>query len=300
MPRGEPQQNVPRFHHGEEAMAERGCVGEDGTVKQMRIINMTARKKRDTMLSWTNSTSANQTGSTTYSTNAAVVNGGLADTYAATFVWCATARDNTKNIEGEKGTVYESATRTSSTPYMVGLSEHCEIQVNSGMPWQWRRICFTYKGTILTNTTSFASAIETSNGWTRVLNQLAGNPGSDPQYSLFVKLFKGQNTSDWVDPMTARTDNSRVTVKYDKTITISAGNDDGVIRKYKRYHPMNSTLVYDDDELGGGENMASYSNLGKAGMGDYYVVDMFRARDGSTASDKLYFRPTSTLYWHEK
>jgi len=265
-----------------------------------RILNLTARKKRDTMLAWTNSTSTTQTGGTTYSTNAAVINGGLSDTNAATFVWCATARDNTKNLAAEKGTVYESATRTSSTPYMVGLSEHCEIQVNSGMPWQWRRICFTYKGPLLTNTPSFAMALETSNGWTRVLNQLAGNPGSDPQYSLFVKLFKGQNTSDWVDPMTARTDNTRVTIKYDKTITIAAGNDDGVIRKYKRYHAMNQTLVFDDDELGGGENVTSYSNQGKAGMGDYYVVDMFRARDGSTASDKLYFRPTSTLYWHEK
>lgn len=265
-----------------------------------RILNLTARKKRDTMLGWTNSSAANQTGSTTYTTAAAVVNGGLNDTSAATFVWCATARDNTRNTNGPNGTVYESATRTSATPYMVGLSEHCEIQVNSGMPWQWRRICFTTKGTLLTNTTSFSTGIETSSGWVRVLNQLAGNPGSDPQYSLFVKLFKGQNLSDWVDPMTARTDNSRCTIKYDKTITIASGNEEGMIRKYKKYHPMKQTLVYDDDEVGGGELATNYSTLAKAGMGDYYVLDMFRARDGSTASDKLLFRPTATLYWHEK
>lgn len=252
------------------------------------------------MLGWTNSTTASQIGGTTYTSAAAVVNGGLIDTQAATFIWCATARDNTTNATGNRGTQADLATRTSGTPYMVGLKEAIEIQCSTGMPWQWRRICFTYKGTILTNSTSFSTAIETSNGWVRVLNQLSGNPGADPQYSFFVKLFKGQNTSDWVDPMIAPTDNSRVTIKYDKTITLASGNEDGFIRKYNRWHGMNKTLVYDDDEVGGAELTSAYSNQGKAGMGDYYVVDMFRARVGSTPSDQLSFRPVSTLYWHEK
>lgn len=261
---------------------------------------MTSTKKRDTMLGWTNSTGANQSGSTTYTTNAAVVNGGLNDTQVACFIWCATARDNTTNSGGTPGNVLNMSTRTSSTPYMVGLKESIEVQCNTGMPWQWRRICFTYKGPLLTNTTSFASAIETSNGWVRVLNQLPGNPGSDPQYSFFVKLFKGQNTSDWVDPMIAKTDNSRVTIKYDKTITLASGNEDGFIRKYSKYHPMNKTLVYDDDELGGGTNVTTFSTEAKAGMGDYYVVDLIRARQGSATTDQLTFRPEATLYWHEK
>lgn len=261
---------------------------------------MTSRKKRDTMLGWTNSTGSNQTGSTSYNSNAAVINGGLPDTSVACFIWCATARDNTTNSATSLGTVFNQATRTSSTPYMVGLKESIEIQCNTGMPWQWRRICFTYKGPLLTNGPSFASAIETSNGWMRVLNQLPGTPGSDPQYSFFVKLFKGQNTTDWVDPMIARTDNSRVTVKYDKTITLASGNEDGFIRKYNKYHPMNKTLVYDDDELGGGTSATTFSTEGKAGMGDYYVVDLIRARQGSSSTDQLTFRPEATLYWHER
>lgn len=269
-------------------------------MSKKRILNMTSTKKRDTMLGWTNSTGSNQTGGTTYSSNAAVINGGLSDTNVACFVWCATARDNTQNSGGTVGTTFNNASRTSSTPYMVGLKESIEIQCNTGMPWQWRRICFTYKGPLFTGSTSFNIALETSNGWMRVLNQLAGNPGGDPQYSFFVKLFKGQNTSDWVDPMIAKTDNSRVTIKYDKTITLSSGNEDGFIRKYNRYHPMNKTLVYDDDELGGGTNASTYSTEGKAGMGDYYVVDLIRARQGSATSDQLTFRPEATLYWHEK
>lgn len=265
-----------------------------------RILNMTSTKKRDTMLCYTNSTGANQTGGTAYDVTAAVINGGLADTRVACFVWCATARDNTTSSAGGQGNKFTSATRTVTAPYMVGLKESIEIQCNTGMPWQWRRICFTYKGPILTNTTSFATASETSNGWVRVVNQLAGNPGLDPQYSFFVKLFKGQNTTDWVDPMIAKTDNTRVTVKYDQTVQLASGNEDGFIRKYNRWHPMKRTLVYDDDEYGGGEIPGAYSSEGKAGMGDYYVVDLIRARQGSSGSDQLTFRPEATLYWHER
>lgn len=270
-----------------------------------RILNITAQKKRDTMMCWTNSTSATQTGSSTFSSNAAIVIGGTADTNVSAFVWCATQRDNSINSSGQLGTKFAQATRTSSSPYMVGLSEKLEIQCNTGMPWQWRRICFTMKGNPLvpnSNTTGafFANAVETTNGYMRVMNQVNGNPALNPMYGLLVPLFKGQVNSDWVDPMTAPTDNSRLTIKYDKTITLSSGNEDGFIRTYKRWHPMRKTLVYDDDESGGGETAASLSVEGKAGMGDYYVVDFFRARQGSAATDQLSIRPEATLYWHEK
>jgi len=188
---------------------------------------------------------------------------------------------------------------------MVGLSEKIEIQCNTGMPWQWRRICFTMKGPSLVPTTGasgsqFANWVESSNGWMRIMNQVGGNPALDPMYSLFGPLFKGQVNSDWVDPMTAPIDNSRVTIKYDKVTTLSCNNEDGFIRTYKRWHPMRKTLVYDDDEAGGTYNPGTMSVKGKAGMGDFYIVDMFRARQGSTASDALSIRPEATLYWHEK
>jgi len=266
-----------------------------------RILNMTSTKKRDTMLPWSNSTSANQTGGTTYTTNPAVVVGGQNSQSVACFAWCATARDATiASNNAQFGTKYNLSTRSSTNCYMIGLKEAIEIQVSTGMPWQWRRICFTIKGAFFSNTSSFAVGIETSNGWTRVLNQVAGNTGGGDQYTLFEKLFRGQNTVDWIDPMIAKVDTSRVTLKYDKTCTLASGNEDGFIRKYNRWHPMYSTLVYNDDELGGGENSAIYSTTGKAGMGDYYVIDMFRARDGSSSSDQLAFRPCTTLYWHEK
>lgn len=254
------------------------------------------------MLTYTNSTSLAQSGGTTYSSAVpAIVTGGQTVNGAAVFLWCATARDNTITNANVRGTRFELATRTSTTPFMIGLKEAIEIQVSTGMPWQWRRICFTHKGSLgLTQDTGTSLAMETSAGWTRVLNQITGDPGSGQQYILFEQLFKGQNTQDWNDVMTAKVDNTRVTLKYDATCSLASGNEDGFIRKYNRWHTMRKTLVYDDDELGGSVNAKSYSTQGKPGMGDYYVIDMFRARTGATTSDQLSFRPESTLYWHEK
>lgn len=257
------------------------------------------------MLCYTNSTSGTQSGGSSYQQAAAVVNGGLADSTVSAFLWGATQRDNTLNASGSTGTRFTQATRTSSAPFMVGLSEKIEIQCNTGMPWQWRRICFTMKGPpIVPNSSTsgayFNNALETSYGYTRVMNQIPGNPGSNPMYALMVVVFKGQVNSDWNDPMTASTDNSRVSIKYDKTTTLASGNEDGFIRSYRRWHPMKRTLVYDDDEAGGGESASGFSTIGRAGMGDYYVLDMFRARQGSATTDQLTVRPEATLYWHEK
>lgn len=266
---------------------------------------MTSQKKRDTMMCWSNSTNASQSGSTTFNPYPATVNGGLAESTVACFYWCATQRDNTQGSGGGVGTKFNKATRTSSNPYMVGLSEKIEIQCNTGMPWQWRRICFTMKGNPLVPNNSAAgsfitSATETSNGYMRLMNQVPGNPGQNPMYGLMVPIFRGQVGSDWVDPMVAPTDNSRVTIKYDKTITLASGNEDGFIRRFSRWHPMKKTLVYDDDETGGAQSPQSLSTLGKAGMGDYYIIDMFRARQGSATTDQLTVRPEATLYWHER
>lgn len=254
------------------------------------------------MLSYTNSTSASQSGGTTYyADRAAVITGGQPEAAASVFLWCATARDNTTSTGGIKGTLFDLAARTSTAPYMIGLKEAIEIQVSTGMPWQWRRICFTFKGPLgLTYDTGTSVATETTSGWARVVNQISGNQGSGQQYILFEKLFRGQNTQDWNDIMTAKVDNTRVTLRYDKTCSLASGNEDGFIRKYNRWHDMHKTLVYDDDELGGGMNARTFSTEGKAGMGDYYVVDMFRARMGSSATDQLSFMPESTLYWHER
>jgi hypothetical protein len=62
---------------------------------------------------------------------------------------------------------------------------------------------------------------------------------------------------------------------------------------------MNKTLVYDDDEAGGQTSQDYFSVSSKAGMGDYYVMDIFQCPNGN-GSDNLTVSPEATLYWHER
>ncbi|WGD01120.1 MAG: capsid protein [Genomoviridae sp.] len=262
------------------------------------LLNLTSRKKRDTMLNYTNITASAPTGGLTYLLQPAILTGGSA---VPSFVlWCATARPPTVDAT-RFGTVIDAATRTASTCYMRGLAENLEIQVTDGMPWQWRRICFTYKNMRNAHPPVVDSGFEygqlTTSGVVRTMNQPTGLLRDD----LMGLIFKGARGADWQSEMIAPLDTTRISVKYDKTLTIASGNDDGLIRKYKRWHGMNSNLVYNDDEQGGDVTLdVSFSVSSKPGMGDYFVADFFQARQGSTTANQLSFGATSTLYWHEK
>lgn len=269
-----------------------------------RILDVTTVKKRDNMLPYTNLATAGAP-STTYSAAPAVLAPSLStnplENSPYAFLWCATARD-LDDSGGNPNLRINEAQRTSTTPYMKGLKERIEIQLTSGLPWQWRRICFTYKGVLpgSLTTTTYAPYTETSNGWQRVVNTVPGDRNGGAAYAMYELIFAGQNASDWLDPMVAKTDQTRISVKYDKTRTLAAGNERGMVRKYDLYHPMNKTLAYNDDERGSTTTSATLSVDSKVGMGDYYVLDLIRNRYGAASSDVMIFSPHATLYWHEK
>lgn len=268
-----------------------------------RILNVTSRKKRNGMLAVTN-TSA--TGSSVgVSQQPLTVNGAL----GAWVFWAATAQDFTTQTNGI-GTVVEAATRTSQTCYMRGLSEHLRIQTSSAIPWIWRRVCFT----IRSGTPSFRAwnASDTaptnlagpywdgSQGVQRLM--FNSNVGSVTNTVIQQQnlIFKGQSGVDWTDVTIAPLDTSRITVKYDKCRIIRSGNQSGTLKEMKLWHGMNKNLVYDDDENGSTETPSYWSTPGKAGMGDYYVVDMIQPGTGGTSTDYMQIACNSTLYWHEK
>jgi len=249
------------------------------------------------MLTWSNTTNTG-TNQTVQLGNGYVNNAG------AFFIWCPTAQSLDVN-----STVQNSASRSASTCYMKGLSEHVRIQTSSGIPWFHRRVCFTTRGispfnTIATSDTSvfqpYSPYADTSNGIERLFFNTQSNVMPTTQAAMWGVLFKGQNGRDWNDLITAPLDNSRVTIKYDKTWTMQSGNANGLVRERKLWHPMNKNLVYDDDESGDVENGSYFSTESKAGMGDYYVVDIIQAGSGATSSDFLQINANSTLYWHEK
>ncbi|ALC76162.1 capsid protein [Poaceae associated gemycircularvirus 1] len=273
-----------------------------------RILNATSRKKRDTMLAASNTNSA---GSPLPNTGTrAIVYGGTSPPTGSSynggfFLWCATARDLTIN-SGPAGAVAQEATRTATTCYMRGLSEKLRVQTNSPAPWFWRRICFTIQaafgvaapGDSPTNT--YSDYLENSNGFTRLwLNQNINSQGNTTAGITNI-VFKGAVGRDWRDLISAPVDTRRVNLKYDKTRVFRSGNQSGIVRELKLWHPMNRNLVYDDDEVADVENTSVYSVVDKRGMGNYYVLDIIQPGEASSASDLLLIDSTSSLYWHEK
>lgn len=246
------------------------------------------------MLQYTNAVS-DRTRPATYTASEAVLKGGDPEAYV--FTWCATGRSMVTGSTQPPLSALE-ATRTSSTVFMRGLKERCEITTNNGLPWQWRRIVFSVKNlwNDFTYTSSFSTVSLTSNGYRRTVNEAWGLNRD----MVLSYLFRGTRSLDWNDEITAPIDSRRLTIHYDKVRTIASGNERGVVRSYRMWHPFNKNLVYDDDELGSDEATAVYSVGSKAGMGDVYVIDIFKPRGGSTSSDQLAFGPNATLYWHEK
>lgn len=264
------------------------------------LLNKTSKKKRNGMLTFSNTDGAGN--SATITQKPLYVNA----PNGAQILWCATAMDLSDQT-GSIGTTAEQAQRTSTVCYMRGLSEHIRIQTSSGIPWFWRRICFTYKGNDFNFTASGDTPIngiqpflDTPTGIQRyVLNQQV-NTQANTIAAQQGKIFKGASGVDWNDPIIAPVDTNRVTLKYDKTQILRSGNANGTIRESKLWHPMSHNLNYDDDEAGSLELTNYFSTDAKAGMGDYYVYDVIRAGIGGTASDLLYMNFNSTLYWHEK
>lgn len=262
-----------------------------------KILNVTSTKKRNTMLSWSNTTASGA--SQTIQVGSAFVNAAT----SGIFVWCPTAQSfNSDSLSRNQ------ASRSATTCYMVGLKENLRIQTSSGIPWFHRRICFTARGTSYFNVASPSDTptqvtqpyVSTSNGYERLwLNEFVNGSANTiaGQYGL---LFRGIQGQDWNDPITALVDPTRVDVKFDKTYTMQSGNSNGIIRERKLWHPMKHNIVYDDDEAGSGEQSSLFSVDSKQGMGDYYVVDIIQAGVGGTSSDLLTMNATSTLYWHEK
>lgn len=222
-----------------------------------------------------------------------------------TFLWCATARDLTPGA-GDLARVVQDATRTAHLCYMRGLAENLRIQTNTSLAWFHRRICFTYKGAApfrsrpSADTGTAVQYIETSNGIQRLWFNSTIN--QTPNYLNDIRgvIFKGAEGIDWNDIISARVDTARIGVKYDKVRLIKSDNDNGAIRVFKHWHPMNKNLLYDEDETGASTDVSYWSAQSKVGMGDYYIIDFFQGAFGGGTSDIIRIDSTSTLYWHEK
>lgn len=200
-----------------------------------------------------------------------------------------------------------AAQRTSTRPFYKGFAENYDIQTNDGSMWVWRRIAFSTKDitvippVVRATLAAQATAVSSSN---RVMRDLSGEATGNYQQALtniYALIFKGIDQTDWVDPLTARTDNTRCTIISDRKRSIRSGNAAGVNRLVKTYIPINKTLVYDDEENGQSMTPAAQTVGSKQGMGDMYIVDFFVCgAPVDPAGSVLSVSSSSTTYWHEK
>ena len=262
------------------------------------ILNLTAKKKRDTMAPNITYPPSSTEGAVT----SLIVQ---ASSQATMTLWCPSARELRAIFENDRATVPSG--REETTVYAVGLKEKISILTNSGQPWRWRRIVFTHKGPL-----PLGEQFEGS----RVYSVITDVTGRDtyfrtlsplPQNSitpLVEYLFKGQGEGglgiqDWTDIMTAPMDTTRIKTMHDKVTRIQSGNASGVMKTYSRWHPVKKNIVYGDEEIGNQMLTSFYSTSSRPGIGDIYVLDIFTSLSNA-ASDQLSFTPTATWYWHEK
>lgn len=265
-------------------------------VPRKRVLNITSKKKRNGMLSWSNTTPTG--GSQPTAIGPAYINGST----GGLFLFSPTAQNLTTG--GTVNLVVDVADRTSTTCYMKGFSEHIRIQTSSPIPWFWRRVCFTLKGQPFAASTTPTNPelpyLDTSNGMERLWLNIGINNSTAYYNSITALLFKGVSQKDWTDPLIAPLDTSRITVKFDKTWTIKSSNAAGAVTEKKLWSPMNHNLVYDDDENGKDMDSRYTSVNAKPGMGDYYVMDYFSSGTGGGTGDLIKIDSNSTLYWHER
>ncbi|AIF34836.1 capsid protein [Sewage derived gemycircularvirus 1] len=263
------------------------------------ILNLTAQKKRDTMAPGnTFPALPENVGSLTVTSDV-----------PALVLWNATARA-LSDTPTSATTMPTNAQRLSSTPFIVGLKETVTIRTDTSNAWRWRRMVFTLKGippgfTDTADITRVFSQVDT--GQDTVEYQRVNTPLPFALVAdVYNFVFRGLGINnfsvpprDWLDPITAPVDTTRISMMYDKVTAINSGNDAGVARTYKRWHPVRKNLNYADQEIGGVMTTSPFSTTGKPGCGDVYVLDLF-VGNSSDAGDVLDFLPTSTLYWHEK
>ncbi|AWU66513.1 capsid protein [Bark beetle-associated genomovirus 2] len=270
-------------------------------MSKKRILNVTSKKKRDHMLSFSNT----KNDGTSQTVAAGPFYNAGAQAYGFS-IFSPTARSLVTG--GSGNTTVEDADRTSSTVFMRGYSENLRIQTSSPLPWLWRRIVFCTKGptfsvlskTEYSPTQAYTAFSDTSIGMSRLWFNLNANASPITVAAYLGVLFKGVINQDWNDVIIAPVDTTRVTLLSDKTTTIKTGNSNGHFSERKLWYPFNKNLVYDDDEAGSTVASSYFSTDAKGGMGDVYIVDFTVPGIGNTASDIISMAASATLYWHEK
>lgn len=209
---------------------------------------------------------------------------------------------------------YFTSGRTAQYTYAKGYKERVTIGISGPGSILWRRMVISFKsdplagpnatwtqvgGTIL----DMASGTSTAPDYRRAISNKFTFAGGSFANNVMNLIFKGNLSQDWSDPATASLDTQFVKVHSDKSIVLNPGTGTtagSAIYKRKFWLPLNSNMIYADDEAGSGDTPSTWAAGGRVGMGDVYVIDYMRKSLGGDTATTWQFNPEGTYYWHER
>nr|QXN75552.1 MAG: capsid protein [Genomoviridae sp.] len=219
-------------------------------------------------------------------------------------IWNASGR-SLGRFNQESAMYPTEADRHKSRVYFRGVQERLSFETNTDAHWIHRRVVFLDQGETMRQymPPDTAQTLLGQAGYVRpmwaVLNAAgATEPGATSWNEISDEIFDGSHSLDWSNHMTAKMDSQKVKVLYDRISPIRSGNDRGTWKIRKMWHPVNRTLVYDDDQQGNEINTSPWSAGTRQSCGDVIVMDLFTCADG-TETDELRMGSEATVYWHE-
>jgi len=265
------------------------------------LVDKMSRKKRDIMQSAANATANAPADATLVGSQGPIILANGVKDGISLFAFCPTYKWLKPNNAS-----YISQ-RTASSIWIKGFSETLSFIPNDGSTWIWRRYIIRQKDRY--TSTAFlgnygaesTSGAVTTRKW-RNFAVAASSPDYNTEYDRFQEQnYLGVKTTDWSNQMNAKIDNTKFDVLYDRTTHIRSGNQAGAPRRIKRWHPMNYTIRYDDEENGQDVNVSPVSVTNKLGKGNCFIFDLFTCPAPiNPQTSQLAMGSNFGMYWHEK
>lgn len=246
-------------------------------VSNKRILNVSTTKKSDTLLG----APQPATPLTFFDVNGVQIPGQVGD--FSVYMWCPTYRQN--------GATSAYNRRGKTRTYFRGIKENVELFLPSACPLQWRRIVVSSPLNVV-NTVSYDTANVFQQGRTQT-------PQFSSYFAFLEVIMQGTFGIDYNNHFTAKIDTKRARVMYDKVRTISPKTTKGAIQKFKFWHPVNKSLIYDDEEEGGNINSSPWA-VQSPGNDNVYVIDLFANFNAALTTERARWAVQSTVYWHER
>lgn len=267
-------------------------------MSRKKIVDITLKKKKDTMVP-TRGPISKDTPPTVGQT--VITADPLRQIFP--FLWMASGRLPLQ-APTSPGFPADRATRSATDVFFKLISEKVEIQTDSAIPWLWRRIVFAYQGSEdfldIGDDNLLTPTLLDTNGYSRFTADLYSDSDSAAVWNILQNvLFAGKPLVDWSSPMNAPINKDRLKLLYDRTTPIRSGNQEGVMKMFKRNHWVKRKIRYADQEDGGGLDGSEHSAPSRGSLGDVFILDVFEAPQ-LAEGDKLFFSPQATVYWHER